>query len=258
MAWPVDVHALRSRLRESLRTGAVGTFVKLPAPEVLELCAAAGFDFVVIDLEHSQLSESRARALAGHACLLGLPALVRLPRLDPALINRLLEAGAAGIQLSMLSSPTQTRDLRRAALYAPEGARSISLAHRAAAYGTRALTDVIHSGRSAPPVLVGQIESEVELPLSAVLQGLDVAFVGTTDLAVSLGLQPGSEALAEQVREIRDAAHRAGVGFGGWVPDEGRVGALGLDGAGYLVVGSDLQLLAGALSATRKEFGNDG
>jgi len=248
---PRDPYELRTRLRERLAAGAVGTFGKLPVPEVLELFETAGLDFAVIDLEHSALTPADAVALAGHACLLGLPALVRLPEVDAGLVNRLLEAGAAGIQLSMLRSAAQTRALRRAALYAPEGARSISLVHRAAGFGSWPLEDVVAAARAAPPVLVGQIESDVERPLTAVVRGLDVAFVETTDLAVTLGLKPGSALLAARLREIEQAARTAGAAFGGWTPDLEEAKALGLGDAGYLITGSDLQVLATGLKGLR-------
>src|SRR4051794_41804297 len=79
----------------------VGAFVKLPALESVEI-AAAELDFAVVDLEHSQLSEGEALRLVNHARALGMPAVVRIPEVDRGLVNRLLEAGAAGPQLSPL------------------------------------------------------------------------------------------------------------------------------------------------------------
>ncbi|MFL6570368.1 MAG: aldolase/citrate lyase family protein, partial [Burkholderiales bacterium] len=103
-----------------------GLFVKLPSTEVIDLVAASGHDFAVVDLEHSQLSEEAARVLLRHARAIGLPALVRVPQLDRGAVNRLLEAGAAGIQLSSVRRVAEVRALRDAALYAPDGTRSIS------------------------------------------------------------------------------------------------------------------------------------
>src|SRR3954470_9020849 len=94
----------------------VGTFVKLPALESVEI-AAAELDFAVVDLEHSQLSEADALRLVHHAWALGFPALVRVHELDRALVNRALEAGAAGIQLSSVRSVAEVIALRDACLY---------------------------------------------------------------------------------------------------------------------------------------------
>ncbi|WP_235734660.1 HpcH/HpaI aldolase family protein [Nocardioides alcanivorans] len=241
-----SVHQARARLRAGLAAGEQlrGTFVKLPSADVIEVAAATGLDFVVVDLEHSTLGEHDAIGLVRHADGVGFPALVRLPSVDHGLVARLLENGAAGIQLSSLRSHEEARTLQNACHHAPRGERSVSLANRAAGFGRTALADYLEREQESPPVLVGQIESDVEGDLSKVLTGLDVAFVGVTDLAVHLGL-PDREQLDRAVGEIRRAAERAGVNFGGWAASSADAAAL--DGAGYVVIGSDLQLLATAL-----------
>src|SRR5690606_26004117 len=216
----------RARLRAALAEGTpvTGTFVKLPAPDVVELCGLTGFDFVVVDLEHSTLTEADAIALVRHADRCGLPALVRVPEVDAPLICRLLENGAAGVHLSMLGSAAQARALVRAARFAPDGARSIGLANRAAGFGLRAsggLKAFLAAERDDPPLLVGQVETPWWRdgdPWDAVIGDLDVVFVGGTDLAVSLGADPGGEELRAAVAEIEEAAARHGVAFGGWLP----------------------------------------
>src|SRR4051794_41908750 len=81
---------------EGLSSGRiVGTFVKLPALETVDLCAAA-LDFCVVDYEHSQLAEADVLRLVRHAAARTFPAVVRIPEVDRGLVNRLLEAGAAG------------------------------------------------------------------------------------------------------------------------------------------------------------------
>jgi len=241
-----SVHETRRVLRTRLASGEPvrGTFVKLASTDVVELAAAAGFDFVVVDLEHSVLTETEAIGLVRHADLCGLPALVRLPAVDPGLIARLLENGAAGIQLSTLRSSAETAALRAACLYAPAGERSISLSNRAAGFGAVALAGHLAREAAAPPLLVGQIETVVDEELATVVSGLDVAFAGVTDLSVSLGL-PAAEVLRSAVDGIRDAAASAGIAFGGWASAPETIADLGP--AGYVVVGSDIQLLARAL-----------
>jgi 2-keto-3-deoxy-L-rhamnonate aldolase RhmA len=247
-----DVHRARAGLRAALASGErlTGVFVKLACPDVLELAASAGFDLVVVDLEHSTLGEHEAFTLLRYADALGLPALVRLPRVDPPLVNRVLEAGAVGIQLSMLSSVGQREQLQDAVAYGPTGRRSVGLAHTGAGYGALPLGDYLAAERVDPPLLVGQIEGRTSDPLADVVTGLDVAFVGTTDLTVALGLDPADAAgIRAQVDAVAAAAADAGVIFGGWAPRSDAAEGLGLGSAGYLVVGSDLQFLAAALRA---------
>jgi 4-hydroxy-2-oxoheptanedioate aldolase len=217
-----------------------GLFVKLGSTEVIDVVAASGLDFAVVDLEHSQLSGAEARALVRHARAIGFPALVRVPEVDRGEVNRLLEAGAAGIQLSTVRSTAQVRALHEAMLYAPDGARSISLTHPEAGYGAVGLEDYLRSTASHPPLLVAQIETaETDDPLDEILAaGVDVAFLGLTDLSVDLGLDDAR--VAERVEEVATAAERAGVALGAFGLDDPRVT--------YQVASSDLGLLRKAVA----------
>jgi 4-hydroxy-2-oxoheptanedioate aldolase len=225
-----------SSLAEAVRGGrrVAGTFVKLPAVEVLEI-VAAGLDFAVVDLEHSQLSEGDALRLLRHARALDFPALVRVHALDRGFANRALEAGAAGIQLSSVRSAGEVKALRDACLYAPRGSRSVSLAHVQADFGRTPLATYL--GRVEDPLLVVQVETaETEDPLDAIASaGADVVFVGVTDLSVDLELD--AERTAARVDDIARAAAAAGVTLGGFGADERFA---------YSIASSDLALLAQA------------
>jgi 4-hydroxy-2-oxoheptanedioate aldolase len=222
-----------------------GLFIKLAATEVVDVVAAAGVDFAVVDLEHSQLGEGDGLRLVRHAAAIGLPVLVRLPELDRGLVNRLLEAGARGIQLSTVRSVAQVRELRAAMRYAPEGRRSISLAHPGAGYGAVTLEDYLAAARANPPELVAQIETaETDDPLPDILAaGVDVAFVGTTDLSVDLELDAAR--VRDRVEAIAAGAEAAGVELGGFNLDDPRVT--------YDVRGSDLALLRAAVARHAQE-----
>ena len=173
-----------SSLRGRLRDGRiVGTFVKLPALESVDVCAAS-LDFCVVDYEHSQLSEGDVLRLVRHAAAIGFAAVVRIPEVDRGLVNRLLEAGAAGIQLSSVRRVAEVRALASAAAYAPDGTRSISLAHPRAGYGGVPLREYLSSAE--PPLLVIQLETREtdDQPVELCRAGADVAFHGITDLIV--------------------------------------------------------------------------
>jgi 4-hydroxy-2-oxoheptanedioate aldolase len=217
-----------------------GLFVKLPTTEVVDLAAEAGFDFVVVDLEHSQLAEAEAFALIRHAFTRGFPALARIREAPRGLVNRLLEAGAAGIHLSSVQRAVEVRELRSAMRYAPDGVRSISLTHPAARYGATSLADYLRAQADRPPLLVAQIESEETAdPLDEILgAGPDVLFVGAMDLTVDVGLD--DDRLRRRVEEIASAAERAGIPLGAFGLDEPRIH--------YLAVSTDLALLRKAIA----------
>ncbi|MDP9276435.1 MAG: aldolase/citrate lyase family protein, partial [Chloroflexota bacterium] len=143
--------------------------------------------------------------------------------------------------------------------YPPEGTRSVSLAHPAADYGAVPLGAYLERSKGGP-LLLGQIETAATVdPLDELLPGLDVAFIGTTDLSVDLG-RPGAlddERVRARMTEIAGAAKRAGVALGAWFANaEALAAALTGMRLRYVVVGSDLQLLragvANAVAATRQ------
>lgn len=244
------------RLRSLLASGATlrSTFVKLASLEVVDLLHGAGVDAVVVDMEHSQLSDSQARNLVRHAAAIGLPAVVRVPWVDSGLVNRLLEAGAAGIQLSSVTKRRQVEELFSACRFPPEGRRSVSLAHPAAGYGRESVADhVARTGKG--PLVVVQIETaETDDPVPDLVAGTDVAFVGTTDLAVDLGVpDPDDPAVDEAVANIAEAVRRAGAPtvLGGWAAGSAGADRLIARGARYITLSSDLALLA---SAVRREL----
>jgi len=217
----------------------IGTFVKLPALESIDVCAAS-LDFCVVDHEHSQLAEADVLRLVRHAQAIGFPAVVRIPEVERGLINRLLEAGAAGIQLSSVRRVADVRALREATRYAPAGTRSISLAHPAARYGAVPLRDYVQDARR--PLLVIQLETrETDDPLPEICgAGADVVFLGLTDLLVDCSLD--DEAARARADEIAAAAAGAGTVLGGFGTDER---------FRYSVVSSDVALLREAVAGVR-------
>src|SRR4051794_22254149 len=118
---------------------AEGVFVKMASVEVLDLLSSSRFDFAIADFEHSGLTEGDVLRLVRHGHTSGFPVVVRIPTLDRGLINRLLEQGAAGIQLSTVRTVGEARELVATTRYHPAGTRSVSLGHVAAGYGAQDL-----------------------------------------------------------------------------------------------------------------------
>jgi 4-hydroxy-2-oxoheptanedioate aldolase len=241
-----------TRLRERLHGGPrlVGTFVKLPALESIDLVRSLGFDLAVVDGEHSQLDEGAILALLRHGAALDLPMLVRTSSRDTGALNRMLEAGAAGLQLSTLRASAERDAFVSATRYAPDGTRSVSLAHPAADYSGIPLSQYLEQSKQFP-LLVGQIETATTLdPLGEVMRGLDAAFIGTTDLSVDLG-RPGmldDPRFTGRVAEIAAAASRADIALGAWVASVDALAKLGDAHFQYVLIGSDLQALRAGLS----------
>jgi 4-hydroxy-2-oxoheptanedioate aldolase len=185
-----DGNPLKRRLQRGETL--LGCFQRIGAPEVTEICAAAGFDFVVLDLEHQLVSESRIADLVRAAEAAGIPALVRPAGHDAAVLGRLLEAGAAGIQVPQVRSAEQAEAVVRATRHPPAGVRGLSTS-RQAGYGVAmSLREYVEASRDWPLVVV-QVEDRSGLgAVDAIgrVDGVDVVFVGLTDLSQDLGI-PG-------------------------------------------------------------------
>lgn len=246
-----------AQLREKLNARAVmGTFVKLGRREVIEILALAGLDFAICDLEHSPITEQEAGNLitAGQAC--ALPVIVRIAHFDPGQMNRLLETGAAGIQLPQLQTREQASAFRSACKYPPEGSRSLSLAQPAANYGSEPLAEYIQRSNQEV-LLVGQLESkEIERPLSGLLKDLDIAFIGSLDLTIDMGA-PGKledPAVQQRIREIEEAAAASQIYLGIYADSPARAAHAAAAGYRMIALSSDLGALAGSVKSWVKQL----
>ncbi len=233
---------LRSRLREG---PLIGTFVKLPRPEVVELLGIAGVHFVVCDMEHGQVTEREAREaiLAGRAS--GVDVMVRVASFDTGLFNRLLEAGAAGIQLPHLQSKRGTIDFVASVTYPPDGGRSMSTAQPSAGFGTEPLRNYIDRSLGAT-LRVGQFETVTyHDSLEDVTRDLDVAFIGTLDLSLEAGAPGdfGHVSVTSAIAAIEAAARGTGTMLGAHATTRDAAHRLIDRGYRYIVVGTDIGFL---------------
>ena len=183
-----------NRIRELLESGktVTGVLVFTGSPMVVEMTAAAGADFVIVDMEHSALDLDRAAHLIRAADAAGITPFVRVPEADAALVKKLMNLGAAGIVL-----PHANREncaaLIKAMHYAPEGERGACQIVRAAGY-TRGEWDAYARRANREMMAIALIEEQssiADFEALAAMPGLDAFFVGPTDLSISLGV-PGA------------------------------------------------------------------
>lgn len=194
----------------------LGTWVKLPAGESMELVALAGFDFAVIDLEHSAMNLETAYRHIGIALLTGVAPIVRVPSLEAGLVQRLLDAGAEGIMLPHVDTVEQAREAARAVRFAPRGSRGVGSTSRAGAWGALSRDEYLRYGNEEV-VVIPQIESaEAAAAASAIasVDGVDALLVGAADLSTSLGLAETDETVVDLIAGAVAAARAEGVPIG--------------------------------------------
>lgn len=169
----------------------IGLLQSVPSPLLCEMLGHAGYDFVLLDLEHVLLSPDQLQH-AIRACELGGCApWVRVPEVDEKLIGRVLDAGARGVVISRLETVEQAERAVAAARFPPLGRRGIT-GGRVTGFGKTALPDYIEQANREIHV-VPMIESEAgvrALPQILAVPGISLVMEGALDLALDLGLGP--------------------------------------------------------------------
>ena len=201
---------LRSRIRagETL----IGVFSDLASPLAAELCGRAGFDWIVLDLEHGAATEADLLALLYAVGSTPMAPIVRPQSAERLRVGRALDLGAAGVMLPQLQSAEAVREAVRYLRYPPVGQRGVALRTRGAGMGSLAHADV---ARVVNERVVGivQIESRGAVDAAdeiASMDEVDVLFVGPADLSHALGV-PGrfdDPAYLEAVRAVVAACER--------------------------------------------------
>ncbi|CAN5274975.1 aldolase/citrate lyase family protein [soil metagenome] len=236
---------------------AIGTWVKLPAMESVELVALAGFDFIVIDLEHSPMSIETAYRQIGAALFAGVSPIVRIPSLDAGIVQRILDAGAEGIMLPHVDTVDQAKAAATAVRFPPFGTRGVGSTSRAGQWGALPRADYLRYGQEEV-VLIAQIESALAAQNAgaiAAVDGVDALLVGAADLSTSEGKSESDPEVVELIAgAIRDTK-AAGVPIG----NAGGASAASVQSAvdaGYTftMMSNDASLL-GAAAATALEAG---
>lgn len=213
------IDAPRPALRERVLAGETtfGLFFDLESPLAAELCGRAGFDWLVLDLEHGAATEANLLNLLHAVEPTGATAVVRPQSAERLRVGRALDMGARGIVLPQLRSADEVREALPFLRYPPEGVRGVALRTRGALHGT-----VPHERvRELNETILGIVQVEAPGTLRdaseiAAMDGVDVLFVGPADLTHSLGI-PGQfahEAYLDALRTVVDACEASGKAAG--------------------------------------------
>ena len=198
-------HPLDTRVPAMLRSGKRlrGIFNALPSPAIIEMCAYAGFDFVIIDNEHGCADLETTENMLRAARASGIATVVRCFAQD---IARILDMGAGAVQVPMVNTADEARALVQRVRYPGAGQRGSAFNSRASGYG--AFGGNAHTQRSnegiALIVMVETPEAVDNAAEIASVEGVDGVFVGPNDLAHAMGFGDNWGA-----PEVQDAIARA-------------------------------------------------
>lgn len=204
-----------NRVKTKIRQGklAIGTYVGLAEPALVEIIGLAGFDAAFIDMEHSAFDFKLVQEMARACDLVGITSLVRVPDNNPKTILRILEMGVQGIQVPHIANRDDALAIVNAARYAPLGERGMAGSTRATRYGALPLKEHIATSNSEI-LLAAMIEDKEaieQLEEIASVEGLDLIAIGPSDLSQSLGVSDSRDPrLKKTIEEISATLRKVG------------------------------------------------
>ncbi len=217
---PVFDDRMPARLREG--TPLLGMFVGPPSPAIVEMAGHAGYDFVILDNEHGPAGLETTEHLIRAARCAGTIPIVRVSNANTQEILRTLDIGAAGVQVPQVNTVEQARTVVAAAKYPPIGVRGVAFSTRAAGYGFFGGEAHVKASNEQTVVIthIETVEAVNNLQGMLEVEGIDIMFIGPTDLSVSMGYpgNPGHPAvqatIRDCIRQITASGRTAGIMVG--------------------------------------------
>lgn len=249
-------NSFKSGLRDGRRL--IGCWCSLGNPITTEVLGLAGFDWLLLDAEHSpndvlslipQLMALKDSASAP---------VVRPPANEPVIIKRLLDAGFHNFLIPFVESAQAARDAVAATRYPPQGIRGVAMVQRNNRYGT--VPDYFRIANDNIAVLV-QIESMAGVEAAAeiaAVDGVDGVFVGPSDLAASVGQtgNPNHPQVQAAMARVFAAVKAQGKPIGILTPVEADARRHLEQGASFVAVGNDVGLFRAATQSLADRFRN--
>ncbi len=241
--------AERLRAGEPLSAG----WVSLGHPRVAELVALAGYDFVIVDLEHSPTSLETLDDIVRALELRGVPAVVRVPWNDAVELKRVLDIGVSGVMIPMVETAEAAEEAVDAMTYPPDGMRGVA-GSRATNYGLDFTEYMEHADEDLVTILqIETVDGVENAGAISEVEGVDSLFVGPSDLSASLGVS-GDWEDESVLGAIDDVLGESAVPVGSLaVTDEG-VERWVEQGFDWVIAGVDSRSLLSASQSANEAF----
>jgi 2-keto-3-deoxy-L-rhamnonate aldolase RhmA len=234
-----------------------GTWLNLGSAITAEIAGLAGFDWVVVDLEHG--AGGHDSALHQLQALAGTPAapLVRIAWNEPPRFKRVLDLGASGVVVPYVTTPEEAKQAVAAMRYPPRGIRGAASIQRASAFGGE--FEEYMSAANESLLTVVQIETEPTLDRVeeiAAVDGVDVLFVGPLDMTISMGIpqQYDHPRFRAALRKVAEASRTHGKAAGILLSRPEELRQTVADGYTFIGLGSDGGLLAQGMKELAAAF----
>lgn len=234
----------------------IGLWSSLCSSYTVEVIAGAGFDWILLDMEHSPNDLESLLGQLQAAAAYPVTPIVRVPWNDMVTIKRVLDVGAQTLLVPYVSTPTEAKNAVAYTRYPPEGVRGVAGTTRASRFGR--IPGYAKKAREEICVLV-QVETKQgldQLEAICAVEGVDGVFIGPADLHASLGYtgESANPAVMPLIEEAMRRIRTCGSAPGYLSPIEADAKRMLAAGALFVAVGSDVGLLARGAEALREKF----
>jgi 4-hydroxy-2-oxoheptanedioate aldolase len=253
---------LANKFKAALKNGQdqIGLWLAMADPYSAEICAGSGFDWLLLDGEHSPLDLRTMLAQLQSVAPYPAHAVVRPPTGDPVMIKQLLDIGAQSLLIPMVETPEQAEMLVRATRYPPHGFRGVGAGIARAARWGRVDNYLVRANDETCLLLQVETRTGLEnLEAIARIEGVDGVFLGAADLSASLGHigQPQHPEVVAAMENAIASILAYGKAPGLLATDEVVASTYLAQGARFVAVGVDVLLLAQTTQALAQRFKPD-
>jgi 2-keto-3-deoxy-L-rhamnonate aldolase RhmA len=218
-----------------------GTFLTLGSPFAAESLGLLGWDWLLVDLEHGGGDESKLVGQLMGCSSAGVHALARVESDVRGRTARALDLGVEGVMCPQVNSVEQAEAWASVLHYGPPGSRGIAFFHRGARYGTDPAPVDTARARTCGIAQIESPEAVESVEEIAAVDGVDVLFVGPSDLSYSMGIfrEFDNPAFRSAIERVNEAARAAGKATGIFLTSVDDVPAAVADGFQKIAIGSD-------------------
>lgn len=236
----------------------VGPFISLDCPDVVEAVGLAGWDFALVDCEHSPLGSDTVGNIGRACAATGMNLVVRVPGNEEWLINKALDAGAEAVVVPQIDGIESARRAATSAKYAPRGTRGANPFTRAGRFqGFGGLDFYANANRDTMLILMVEgVGGANDIHEIASLESVDALFFGPVDFSHSLGV-PGQidhPKVIETITRLMSVAREHGKAIGVFANDVQRARFWMDRGAQFIAFGVDINIIFKAFQGLATEL----
>lgn len=240
---------IKNLAKAKLKSGKpiLGIMATIPAVQVIDILASCNLDYIVIDTEHSAISQETLYAMIGAMRDTKTTPAVRVPKNDPWMVKKVLDYGAQAILFPHICTAEDAREAVKASLYHPEGRRGWGPYYASKRFNTKTVEEYTANANKEIMVelLVEDFEALKNLEEMAKVPGVDMIALGQGDLAVDMGYghDPEHPEVEKVMREAEKVVLKSGAALGGRALRPENVEKMLKRGYRYITMDFDFRLL---------------